>query len=348
MARLRVHGDVVPDWRRLGRGGAEIDLAAAENGGRVLSCSDMFFGVRHNLIMPGRAPNMGDGWETKRRRGPGYDWAILELCAEGALSRASRSTRTTSRATTPTPARSRASSPPARRTPHDGGRRRREILPRTKLQPSTRHFYDDELADRGPFTHVRLSIYPDGGVSRLRLHGAVTRAGGIARRVEWLNALLPHEAEGELLACCGSRAWATEMAARRPFGGLGAVLEAADAVWRGLGREDWLEAFRAHPRIGEKKAEAPQAAGARRWAEKEQAGVTSASAETLAALAEGNRAYDARFGHIYIVCATGRSADEMLALLRARLDHDPATELGVAAEEQRKITRIRLEKLYDP
>ena len=185
-------------------------------------------------------------------------------------------------------------------------------------------------------------------MSRLRLHGAVTRAGGLARRVQRLNALLDHEAEAELYACCGSRAWAARMAAARPFEGLAAVLEAADAVWRGLGRDDWLEAFRAHPRIGETKAEAPQDAGARRWSEKEQAGVASASAGALAALAEGNRAYDARFGHIYIVCATGRSAEEMLALLRARLDNDAATELGVAAGEQRKITRIRLEKLLDP
>ena len=104
VARLRVHGDVVPDWRRLGRGGAEIDLAAVENGGRVLSCSDMFFGVRHNLIMPGRAANMGDGWETKRRRGPGHDWAILRAVRGGRRSPASRWTRTTSRATTRTPA----------------------------------------------------------------------------------------------------------------------------------------------------------------------------------------------------------------------------------------------------
>jgi allantoicase len=350
VARLRVHGDVAPDWRRLGRGGAEIDLAAAENGGRVLSCSDMFFGVRHNLIMPGRAANMGEGWETKRRRGPGHDWAILELCAEGTLSRVEVDTlhfkgnypdtcmlEGIVAAPAPAPAEDIAA--------RDGWR---EILPQTKLQPSTRHLYEDELASRGPFTHVRLRIYPDGGVSRLRLHGTVTRAGGIARRVQRLDALLPHEAEAELLTCCGSRAWAARMATMRPFGALAAVLEAADAVWRGLGRDDWLEAFRAHPRIGEKKAEAPQAEGARRWSEKEQAGVASASAETLAALAEGNRAYDAKFGHIYIVCATGRSADEMLALLRARLDGDAATELHAAAGEQRKITRIRLEKLLDP
>jgi allantoicase len=346
VARLRVHGDVVPDGRRLARGGAEIDLAAAENGGRVLSCSDMFFGVRHNLIMPGRAANMGEGWETKRRRGPGYDWAVLELCAEGTLSRVEVDTNHFKGNYPDTCMIEGLSAAPGDDVAAAGGWR--EILPRTKLQPSTRHFYDDELADRGPFTHVRINIYPDGGVSRLRLHGAPTREGGVALRMRWLDTLPPPQAEAELLACCGSRAWAAQMAARRPFGGLAAVLDAADAIWRRLGQNDWMEAFRAHPRIGEKKAEAPQGAGARRWSEKEQAGVATASAETLAALADGNRAYDAKFGHIYIVCATGRSADEMLALLRARLGNDAGTELGVAAEEQRKITRIRLEKLLCP
>jgi allantoicase len=306
----------------------------------------MFFGVRHNLIMPGRAANMGEGWETKRRRGAGHDWAILELCAEGTLSRVEVDTNHFKGNYPDTCAIEGIAAAAGEDLAAASGWR--EILPRTKLQPSTRHFYDDALVDRGPFTHVRLSIYPDGGVSRLRLHGAVTPAGGIARRIGRLNALLSHEAEAELHACCGSRAWAARMAERRPFDGLDAVLEAADAVWRDLGRDDWMEAFRAHPRIGEKKAEAPQAEGARRWSEKEQAGVASASTGTLAALAEGNRAYDERFGHIYIVCATGRSADEMLALLRSRLGNDAATELGVAAEEQRKITRIRLEKLLCP
>src|SRR3954462_3244360 len=87
VARLRVHGEVVPEWRLIGGLGNEIDLAAAENGGDVLSCSDMFFGPKHNLIMPGRAHNMSDGWETRRRRGPGHDWVIVQLAAEGAVRR---------------------------------------------------------------------------------------------------------------------------------------------------------------------------------------------------------------------------------------------------------------------
>lgn len=345
VARLRVHGEVVPDWRTLGRGGAEIDVAAVENGGQAIACSDMFFGVRHNLIMPGRAANMGDGWETKRRRGPGYDWSLLQLAAEATLSRVEVDTNHF-KGNYPDTCMIEGISAAGASVDELGARREwREILPRTKLQPHTRHLYDVELLDRGPFTHARLNIYPDGGVSRLRLLGALTREGALARRVYRLDTLPREEAEAELFACCGARAWAAAMSALRPFQSLAEVLSAADVVWRGLERTDWLEAFRAHPRIGEKKAEEGRDARAQGWAEKEQSGVAAAAAETLAALAEGNRAYHERFGYIFIVCATGKSADEMLALLRARLDDDPATELGIAAEEQRKITRIRLEKL---
>jgi len=307
----------------------------------------MFFGVRHNLIMPGRAANMGDGWETKRRRGPGYDWSLLQLCAEATLNRIELDTNHFKGNYPDTAMIEGVSAPGASVEALGAHRGWREILPRTKLQAHTRHLFDAELLDRGPFTHVRLNIYPDGGVSRLRLFGALTPEGGLGRRVYRLDTLLREEAEAELLACCGARAWAAGMAARRPFGSLAAVLTAADEVWRGLAPSDWLEAFKAHPRIGEKKAETaadPRAPGAA-WAEKEQGGVAAAGAETLHALAEGNRAYDERFGHIFIVCATGKSADEMLALLRARVGNEPATELGIAAEEQRKITRIRLEKL---
>ena len=164
---------------------------------------------------------------------------------------------------------------------------------------------------------------------------------GLAR----LNALPADDAERELLTCCGSRAWARRMADARPFGDADDLFARADGTWRALGEADWLEAFRSHPRIGENKAEAGQTGREQAWSAGEQAGMTSAAAATRAALAEGNRAYEARFGHIYIVCATGRSADEMLALLRSRLANDAATEIRVAAEEQRKITRIRLQKL---
>lgn len=162
-----------------------------------------------------------------------------------------------------------------------------------------------------------------------------------------LNALPPGDAERELLTCCGSREWARRVAAARPYGSAGELLERADAEWWALDEADWREAFRSHPRIGERKAEAGQTRRERGWSAGEQAGMRSAAETTQRALAEGNRTYEARFGHIYIVCATGRSADELLALLQSRLHNDPATEIRVAAEEQRKITRIRLAKLLE-
>lgn len=160
-----------------------------------------------------------------------------------------------------------------------------------------------------------------------------------------LNALPAEDAELELLTCCGSRAWARRMAAARPFRDTPELFETAAAIWWGLDEADWREAFRSHPRIGERKTEAGQTGREQAWSAGEQAGVTNAADATRDALAEGNRAYEARFGYIYIVCATGKTADEMLALLQSRLGNDPQSEIRVAAEEQRKITRIRLEKL---
>ena len=160
-----------------------------------------------------------------------------------------------------------------------------------------------------------------------------------------LNELPRAEAERELLTCCGSREWARRVAGCRPYADAADLMEHADGVWRALDEADWREAFRAHPRIGEKKAEAGQTDREKAWSSGEQAGMLSAAAQTQQALAEGNRAYEARFGYIYIVCATGRTAEEMLDLLTERLSNDPAAEIRVAAEEQRKITRIRLSKL---
>lgn len=156
-----------------------------------------------------------------------------------------------------------------------------------------------------------------------------------------LNALPAAEAEAAFLTCCGSRAWAGRMTQGRPYRDAGDLLETADRVWWSLDREDWLEAFAAHPRIGEKKTGDDRSG---RWSVQEQAGAVDAEAAVLAELSDANRIYAERFGHIFIVCATGKSAGEMLGLLRARLGNDPATELGVAAEEQRKITRLRLTK----
>ena len=135
------------------------------------------------------------------------------------------------------------------------------------------------------------------------------------------------------------------MAQRRPFRDTPELLEAADRVWWELGREDWLEAFSRHPKIGEQVAAQHGSARALGWSEQEQAGTAGASSDVRAALAEANRAYLARFGYIFIVCAAGKSSEEMLALLRQRLQNRPDAELRIAAGEQRRITRLRLEKL---
>ena len=160
-----------------------------------------------------------------------------------------------------------------------------------------------------------------------------------------LNERAATEAREELLRCCGSSRWAEAMTARRPFPDEAALHAAAEDVWWILGEADWREAFAHHPKIGDQDALRARFASTRTWAAGEQSGVASASEDVLTALAEGNQAYEDRFGYIFIVCATGKTAPEMLAWLRERLPHSPPDEIRIAAGEQAKITRLRLEKL---
>jgi len=170
VARLRVYGEPVPDPRL--RPGVTADLAALENGGMVVACSDMFFGHRHNLILPGRSIHMGDGWETRRRRGPGHDWIIVRLAARGLIRRIEVDTDhfkgnapescTVESCNQPEVTPERLSGDEVRWT---------TLLPRTPLQPDVQHRF--EVSAR-PATHARLAIYPDGGIARLRLFGTVT------------------------------------------------------------------------------------------------------------------------------------------------------------------------------
>lgn len=164
-----------------------------------------------------------------------------------------------------------------------------------------------------------------------------------------LNELPGPQAEQELLRCCGSRAWASRMLAARPFADQSQLFSAADRSWKELSREDRLEAFSHHPRIGDLKSLRAKFQNpdprARQWATQEQQGAANASEETLTSLAEGNAAYEKRFGFVFLVCASGKTAEEMLAILQSRIGNDPAQEIQIAAAEQAKITRIRLEKL---
>lgn len=145
-----------------------------------------------------------------------------------------------------------------------------------------------------------------------------------------------------LSTSCGSSRWVDRMLARRPFGTLDALLDAARAEWSALSEDDWREAFGHHPEIGDREGLRRRVAATRQLSEREQAGVESAPAEVLDALAEGNRAYLEKFGYIFIVCATGLSAAEMLASMQARLKNDPATEIRIAAAEHARITELRL------
>ena len=163
-----------------------------------------------------------------------------------------------------------------------------------------------------------------------------------------LNQCAQTEAEQTLSRCCGSSRWIAAVANARPFADQCELNKASESAFAALEKSDWLEAFEHHPRIGDVnalRAKFATLAATKQWAGGEQSGARDASEQTLADLARGNRDYEAKFGFLFIVCATGKSAGEMLALLQARLPNDEADEWRVAADEQRKITRLRLAKL---
>jgi 2-oxo-4-hydroxy-4-carboxy-5-ureidoimidazoline decarboxylase len=163
--------------------------------------------------------------------------------------------------------------------------------------------------------------------------------------LDHLNALPGPEVRAALERCCGSGAWTRRMSAARPFADREALMSVAEREWWALGEPDWREAFAHHPRIGDAAALSERFPSTAAWAGAEQAGVRNAGGRPGVDLAQGNREYEARFGYIFIVCASGLGADEMLARLEQRMRNDAATEIRVAAGEQMKITRLRLEKL---
>jgi allantoicase len=170
VARLRAYGEVVADWARLTKRG-DVDLAAAEHGGVVVGCSDMFFGSRHNLIMPGDATHMGDGWETRRRRGPGHDWTAIRLGARGTIRRVEVDTRHFKGNAPGACSLDAFDGDEARVVAQEAPEVWTTLLPRTPLQPDARHAFEEALRAIGDVTHVRFNIFPDGGVGRLRLFG---------------------------------------------------------------------------------------------------------------------------------------------------------------------------------
>jgi allantoicase len=344
VARLRLYGEVVPSATRIAK--RELDLAAVENGGRVLATSDQFYSVPLNMLMPGRGKNMADGWETRRKRGPGHDWAIVKLGMVGTIQGIEVDTAhfkgnfpdSCSVEVCQAEETNEASSRLASANWH-------QLLPRVPLKADRRHTFRRQVHSVGAATHVRLNIFPDGGVSRFRVFGRMAQAADRLTGIPRLNQLGRKQAAEMLYDCCGSRKWVEQVLARRPFADASALLDAAEDAWSSLGRQDWLAIFRTHPPIGGGKAAAKQSAAARRWSAGEQSLAQKAAPETLAVLAAANRAYEATFDHVFLICATGKSSEQILKSLQERLGHDAETELRIAADEQRKITRLRLEKL---
>jgi allantoicase len=337
VARLRVHGEVVPDPRFLSTGA--FDLAALVNGGVVTGCSNMFYSSPTNLISPGEARVMGEGWETARRRDDGNDWVELALAGPGIVRLAEVDTRYfVGNAPGWASLRGRDG-----RTGSGSPDAWAELLPRTRLQPDTLHLF--RVPDGPEVTAARLDVFPDGGLARVRLYGELSAEGLASLGLRWLNSLPEAQAGQVLSTCCASRAWVRRVAAGRPYAGLDALLDASDDAVRALGRDDLDEALAGHPRIGQRAAGASTEAA---WSRQEQAGAGNAGAEVQAALEEGNRAYEERFGHVFLISASGRSAEELLAALRDRLGNDPATEGRVVAEELAAINRLRLRRLLQP
>ncbi|MGH9683370.1 MAG: allantoicase [Candidatus Acidiferrales bacterium] len=344
VARLRIHGEVVPNVERIGR--VELDLAGVVNGGRAIASSDRFYGEPLNLLMPGRGKNMSDGWETRRRRGPGHDWVIVKLGISGAITAIEVDT-SHFKGNFPE-----SCSVEACHTERNISEKSflqsaawKQALPRTKLLANRRHIFRNQIQDAGVATHVRLNIFPDGGVSRLRIFGRPANRNARASNIARLNELSDVKARQTLLDCCGSSAWAQRVLAKRPFSTADELLQTADSVWVNLGGEEWLAAFRYHPAMGSKKAGTKRSGTARRWSANEQSAALKGTPETMAALTAGNRAYKTKFGYVFLICATGKTSREILAALQQRISNDAGAELRIAAEEQRKITQLRLQKL---
>ncbi|MBM4344892.1 MAG: allantoicase [Deltaproteobacteria bacterium] len=340
VARLRVAGTVVPDPFTFWRSGS-IDLVAIENGGREVAVSDQFFGPPSNLTLPGRGVHMGDGWETKRRRTKGSDWCVLQLGRRGVVDRVQLDTHFF-----------KGNAPQAVRilAVDASGKSPQELqdlyqtddgwVPLVDLQPLVQHRrHELEPVGAQPATHVRVHIYPHGGVNRMRFYGRPSPTEAEAKALAELAAT---GAFGVLTSVCASQAWAQRLANAGPFGRVDDLLAAAQRVWFDLSEADWVEAFAAHPRLGQTGPAASASAQSAAWSAAEQAGIAAAEAQVLHELAELNDQYFARFGFVFLLCATGKSAAETLQALRDRIGNDRATELTVAAREQWKITRLRL------
>ena len=345
VARFRAYGVAVPDAKAFWRVGS-VDLAAAELGATIAGVSNEFFGPPFNLLLPGRGVNMGEGWETKRRRTPGSDWAIIRLARRGLIDRIELDTHffkgNAPQATLIEAIDEEEIGGDAAKALFRTPKGWQMLLGRTPLVQHRRHQL--EPIRSMPVTHVRVHIFPHGGVNRLRLFGVALNTPGERDALARLNSLTEVQRRTLMLSFCASERFADQMLHYAPFTSIRELFASAEDAWWGLDSKHWLEAFAAHPRIGEKKKAKAAGAKSAAWSKGEQGGAGQASRGVVKKLAQLNAEYFKKFGFIYIVFATGKTAEEMLSLLAERIHNPKYVELENAAVEQAKITRVRIEK----
>jgi allantoicase len=324
VARLRVDGDPIPMMNQVCPDDGETDLASSLVGGEAIDASDIHYSPPSNMLRPTDPAGMWDGWETKRRRGPGNDWATFRLGLPGWVDAVEVDTRFF-----------RGNAPGwVSISLSDDGSAWNEVVTRAQIERDTVNLLT--LSHAIHAAHLRLDIHPDGGVARLRAMGRPDRDGAGRLRLLYLNALFDEEARRFFHTACASTTWIEQMMAGRPYRDVDTVVARATTSFDSLAEDDWLQAFAGHPRIGDRGDHV---------ANREQSGTSGAGESVLAELAEANRAYEEAHGFTYIVYATGKTADEMLTIARSRLGNTRAEELANAAGEQRAITETRLRRM---
>ncbi len=324
VARLRVLGDPVPEMREI-CSEQTVDLVSMTVGGKPMDTSDSFFSPAENMLRPTKPGGMWDGWETKRRRGPGHDWAVFRLGLPGLVENVVVDTSFFK------------GNAPGWVSVHlsEDAKDWETAVDRAEVEPDAENTISLEHPSHA--SYLKLDIHPDGGVARFRAWGRADSEAAGQAGVRYLNSLLPAEARSFFGVACSATNWVEKMVISRPFQSPDEVLAHADRVFGEMTDQDWIQAFAGHPRIGERTKD--QVAG------REQAGTAAADAETLEALAAANSEYEQRHGFTYIVYATGKSASEMLDIAKARLDNDRDTEISLAGVEQRRITATRLRRM---
>jgi allantoicase len=342
VARLRVFGEVQPDadvfW-----GPGSVDLAAIENGGAIALASDSFFGPPSNLLLPGRSTNMGGGWETRRRRTPGSDWCVIRLGRRGRVHHLDLDTHFF-----------KGNAPQAvlveyldaEGLPADAIASRlpdaaawKTLVERSAVSQHRRHRL---VPMRGVnASHLRVHIFPHGGVNRLRAFGEAADTPAEARALVTLHALEKGARNDVLMSFCPSRAFVERLASSLPVGSVRALVASAAAAMAALSPADLLEAYAAHPRLGAAPPASDSSAHAG-WSRAEQSSLAAGAAAQLDRLRAGNDAYFAKFGFPFIAFASGRGAGELAELLEERLASGRDAEIERASLELARITRLRI------